>query len=746
VIEMPNTSLSSTPTIASRAIECAWPRAAASTRRRWQLAWLAASLALAPLGCDQSRPAPKASVKPRPAAKSEHARAAAPAPPELAEPVELWKDGEPSGQIDARGPEAEGQLFLDLGEAWTPLLFTDGAGPDGEARPHSFRPVYLALARGEFKNEPFYDRARDDKYLELYGIMPTLHVLRERLRWALKLECSQQLDLTAINNFTGVVSYQGPAEALRTHSKYLIAKKHTERVMAEQGLFDPMLIDLGKLKDKDKAQIKFFLREHDDTEAIKAAQDRLLCEGYFKGKGKWIKGAFDWPTHEALAEFERRHRVYSWGAIGPDTLAALRMDTAQVEHETVVRVLTERAMHAFGAIEDGSATKNGAAVTFTGKGGHQHAVPNLESELREAVVEAFGLRDPGATAAFLDKQGKLEKDAHLYVAIGAPAPPEYYSADMDLSVVIDRGDVWYEFPFDEQGNEKPQPVSRRPHTTIMVNYLGQRFPIARFGTTIGGWRSELIDEVVWWKYKGSPWGEVLWEEVVSAPVWLPPNTTPPRDLLKRRERRKSGESKWQVNVHEMGPSYASAYGLVAAYHREYVKQRDGEIRVTRDEGIRSHGSVDYMSIMRRHSHGCHRLHNHIAVRLFSFVVGHRSHVREGHPPMSFRMNLAYEDEQHTISIKQGGYVFKLAAPIFVSVEEGRIRGAVDHPVSAAVPKFHSECKAYYMPDGRTVVPRPDGTLVPSPAPACDAGIQFVPAREQPLPELGPTSAVDESLR
>ena len=120
-----------------------------------------------------------------------------------------------------------------------------------------------------------------------------------------------------------------PADALRTHAKYLVAKKHTERVMAEQGVFDPARIDLAKLKDKDKAQVKFFQREHDDTEAIKAAQDRLLCEGYFKGKGKWVKGAFDWPTHEALAEFERRHRVYSWGAMGPDTLAALRMDTAQ---------------------------------------------------------------------------------------------------------------------------------------------------------------------------------------------------------------------------------------------------------------------------------------------------------------------------------------------------------------------------------------------------------------------------------
>jgi hypothetical protein len=715
----------------------------------WQLAWLSAALAASSFGCEQARPAAQPTAKPRAAAQSARPAESTPAPSELLEPVDLWRDGEPTGQIDARGQEAEGHLFLDLGEGWTPLLFTDGVGPDGAPRPHSFRPVYLGLARGEFKREAFYDRARNDKYLELYGIMPTLHVLRERLRWALKLECSQQLDLTAINNFTGVVTYQGPAEALRTHSKYLIAKKHTERVMAEQGLFDPALIELDKLKDKDRAQVKFFLREHDDTEAIKAAQDRLLCEGYFKGKGKWLKGAFDWPTHEALAEFERRHRVYSWGAIGPETLAALRMDTAQVEHETVVRVLTERAVHAFGALEDGSATKNGAPATFTGADGKQHPVPNLESELREAVVEAFGLRDPGATAAFLDKLGKLEPDSHLYVAIRAPPRPEYHSADMDLSVVIDRGDVWYDFPFDEQGADRPQPVSRRPHTTIMASYRGQRFPIARFGTTIGGWRSELIDNVVWWKYKGSPWGEVLWEEVVSAPVWLPPNTTPPRDLLKRRERRKSGETKWQVNLHEMGPSYASAYGLVAAYHREYVKQRDGAIRVTRDEGIRSHGSVDYMSIMRRHSHGCHRLHNHIAVRLFSFVLGHRPHVRDGHPPMSFRLAFDYEEEHHAISIKQGGYVFKLAAPIFVSVEEGRIRGAVNRPVTAAVPKFNAECKGYYLPDGRAVLPRPDGTLIPTSAPDCDTAVQSAqPARDEPLPEpaLGPTSAVSGRLR
>ncbi|MBI4767005.1 MAG: hypothetical protein HY787_20860, partial [Deltaproteobacteria bacterium] len=34
--------------------------------------------------------------------------------------------------------------------------------------------------------------------------------------------------------------------------------------------------------------------------------------------------------------------------------------------------------------------------------------------------------------------------------------PEYYSDSMDLSVVIDRGDVWYDFPFDEKGRRLTQ--------------------------------------------------------------------------------------------------------------------------------------------------------------------------------------------------------------------------------------------------------------------------------------------------
>src|SRR5690606_35637176 len=99
--------------------------------------------------------------------------------------------------------------------------------------------------------------------------------------------------------------------------------------------------------------------------------------------------------------------------------------------------------------------------------------------------------------------------------------------------------------------------------------------------------------------------------------------------------------------------YASAYGLVAAYHqREFVRD-DGSRFYGGDEGIRTHGSVDYMSIMRRHSHGCHRLHNHIAVRLMSFLLRHRPHKRVGQEPLTYGRRFQYEGHTYEFALRHG---------------------------------------------------------------------------------------------
>jgi hypothetical protein len=149
----------------------------------------------------------------------------------------------------------------------------------------------------------------------------------------------------------------------------------------------------------------------------------------------------------------------------------------------------------------------------------------------------------------------------------------------------------------------------------------QKIPLVHWRTTIGSWRSEMYNGSEHYKYKESDVGDRVWKEIVAAPVWIPPATTPPRELVRRKW--KDGKVRTVVNYGEFGPSYTSAYGLVAAYHIKEIKDADGTWKADFDNGIRTHGSVDYMSILRRFSHGCHRLYNMSAVRMFSFILAHR---------------------------------------------------------------------------------------------------------------------------
>ena len=212
------------------------------------------------------------------------------------------------------------------------------------------------------------------------------------------------------------------------------------------------------------------------------------------------------------------------------------------------------------------------------------------------------------------------------------------------------------------------------------------------------------------KYKGSPVGRRVWSRIAAAPIWVPPESTPPRVMLTKR--RKRGQEYFEIDYHTTGPSYASAYGLVAAYHRKFYRSPDGQLQVGGDEGIRTHGSVDYMSIMRRHSHGCHRMHNHIAVRLMSFVLEHRPHTRYGSQPMEYRREFEYEEETYLMEFDKGGYNFVLDEPLPVEVLAGRIRGQVKEPIEIALPRYDREMQAYVMPDGQWVTVDRYGTITP----------------------------------
>ncbi len=658
------------------------------------------------------------------------AQTSAPSQPPPLQPVPLWKDGKPAGEIDLAQPHDARIVVLDLGEDWTPYIFTERSNPDEKLVPQSYRATYLALARGEFPHDHHGKRARKDRYLELYGIPPTLTLLRTRFREDVSQDCAAKVDLDPLGRYEPFLPYLVDGKAQRDSSQFLTLERRLKQDMAKQGVDAPSKLDAARLSGADRVTLKQYEKMAPTALLVRSAQARLACEGFYAPNVAYTDGALDWPTSDALALFERRHMVFGWGVLGHDTVEALKQPPLEGERQSVLRVLTERGMHAGGLLEDGSPVVSPAPAgangrpdkprTFVGADGKEHPVPNLEQELEDDIVKAFGLQTPESTLAWLESLGSLS--GQKLVAIEGPQRPEYYSANMELSVVIDRGDVWYEFPYDDQGHERFQPVQRRPTLTVYTEYLGQKIALARYGTTVGGWRTELVDGVEMWKYKGSPVGPRVWRQIVAAPVWLAPPGTPVKTLITRDFNSKTGYS---MDWHELGPSYASAYGLVAAYHSRFREGEDGEVELQGDEGIRTHGSVDYMSIMDRHSHGCHRLHNDIAVRLMSFVLAHRPHTRVGETPVVYKNTVNNtaesppDDSEYVIEIKKTGYTFRLERPVPVEVLTGHIVGKQRTPVTAALPKYDDTKGAYVMPDGNTVRVDRTGAITPLATP--DAG-------------------------
>ena len=397
------------------------------------------------------------------------------------------------------------------------------------------------------------------------------------------------------------------------------------------------------------------------------AEKRLACEGFLLPTSKHRKGKLDDPMRRAIKAFQQRHMIYEGHALQPRTREAIGRSLLENNHRSLMRALRERMMDAGGVIEDGTA----------GRG-----VRNLADELTSAALQQLGLTTPELALAFFQRHqpGAFHR---MYAGVKLPALPEYYDKEMELSIIIDRGDVWYDLPFDAAGAFKPHARKKYPQFMLFVKHGGKDVMLAKWRTTIGGWRAEQAsDGYEYFRYKGSDVGKRVIRQVVAGPVWFAPASTPIRSLVKPGVVR--GKREFVVNYEELGPGYLSAYGLVAGYF--VTPGVNG--RPDWDNGIRAHGSAEYLSMYSANgfSHGCHRLPNHLALRLYSFILHRRPMRILGDDPSNFSRQFLRGEDVFEIRIPSAGYKYMLDPPLPVEVLEGEIKGEVKKPIAEYIPK------------------------------------------------------------
>ncbi len=585
-----------------------------SPHRRWTLALLPLLLGCSHSSTASPPPAPAPAAASAPEAPADHGRV-------------IQVDGGQEKQLDAAEAARLGYGLVDLRDDWTPYIFTEGVAADGTPLTNRYRQVYLGLANDTTDGDGQPIDAGSHNYLELYGIPPTLSVLRARFLEDDPDRCAA-VDYAKIQAVPSIPARDSKGEAReKLRIAHLARDLEQKRRQAKVATLDELAAAQPKLAD----DVKAVVQAKAIALAVPEIEKRLRCEGMFPAKYRHSAGAFDEAMRLAVIRFQHKNKLYESAAFRPKTMAALGRRPLDNDWDALQRVVTERATSAADVLEDGSVDGKEGAPTYESAAGGRLPVRNLVQEATDATLGALGWKSAADALAFFRRHPAADF-GWLRVAVKLPAPPEYYAPHMDLAIEIDRGDVFYDPLFDEEGKPNNQTRHHFPMLTVRTKYRGHWIPLARWRTTIGGWRSDQASNgYEYYRYKGSDVGPRVWRHVVAGPVWIAPNSTPIRTLVKPKVVR--GKSELVVNYDEVGPGYLSAYGLVAAYN--VVPGQNG--KPDWDNGVRVHGSSEYRSIYNPdgYSHGCHRLMNHLAVRLFSFVLQHRNKMVDGDQPLGF---------------------------------------------------------------------------------------------------------------
>jgi len=569
--------------------------------------------------------------------------------------AERWEDGEVKGKICVADAAAKGLTIIDLSDQWTPTILQ----PTREGQAPAFRNSYLELAAEKG------DRGLTgiDHLAELYGVVPALSIVRARLADDARHACHAAIDPKPILTIDRTLAQDNQREV-----KGWINGRQWLGVLLEKERIKRKLADISELETDAKwgPQYKRWKRLGELTDALKVAQQKFHCEGYL-GED-YVNGEFGWRVGNAVEAFQRRNFLMPSERMDKEVREALQLDSRELDFRLALRILRERVTEAAGLIEDGTAGSGPQPVlgrqldpeAMRAARGHnkpmKDAAPDLVNSATDAAAKHLGWTGPNEVRAWLERYPSGTR-----VAIQLPAVPAYHKPHMELSVVIDRGDVWYE--------EKPKwhPVGHRPTFVIYADDGGKKIPLVRWPTTIGGWADQrLPGGGVVQKWKESDVGPRVWHAVTAGPTWIPPKTTPDRDLVKNLY-----NGHWALKSEIFGPGPRSAYGIVLLEHMYPVKLKSGEVRYD-DNGIGTHGSASVTSIVHGTSHGCHRLYNQLAVRLGDFLLHHREHVVKGEVKSGFVRRVVHDGEAFKAEIDSRGFQYELTPPVDVMVTKGNI--------------------------------------------------------------------------
>jgi len=649
------------------------------------------------------------------------------APVAEAAPAEIMvvEGGRSVRQTTPESARRDGLTVVDLSDDWLPYVFSET--PE---KPQPLRPYLIDLANGRMRPSKDYARAREDRYFEAFGVFPSLNVLRRRLADRKRHVCHDRVKDGVLEELPpkNVIPPEEPEKvpnpdpatvaekptvltgrtvsprpltpvekraviAMQAHLRCegllpgkASAARMDRRTVAGLQIYQrlQMIADSGRIDLETRSTLLADSREHDFRALLRALRERVVdATGLLEdGSALGVQGQVQGRVLDS-SEFQPL-------AVQPPTAPSSPAPAAPAAPAPPAQPAAAPAQPAPAKAQPAPAVADASAKITPAS--------DLIAAATHAASQALGWTSPDAVLASTLGPGAAPPGARKparkarkgpaplppAVALRLPPLPPYHGPKMELRAEIDRGEVVLARPvLDKDGKKKwKPPVSDRPTLTLYARVGEREVALARWPTTIGGWKTiQKSDGSMALKYKESVTGDALWPEVLAGPTWHPSPGMPTRKLLIKR-----GDT-WEPKTEIVGPGYRAAYGLVAIVHHQIEGRDEHGQPVLVDHRIRTHGTPAYRSVKRGESSGCHRLHNYLALRLAGFLVKHRENVRDGLVPEDYVRKLEYQGQKVALESENKGYRFKLTPPVPVTVLDGDVRGdakAVKRTVPLAV--------------------------------------------------------------
>ncbi len=315
--------------------------------------------------------------------------------------------------IDASLAEPAGYTLVDFSDDWTPYILAPQMSAEGTPLLNRYRHVFLGEANDllDDDGEPLPPGAKN--YLELYGIPPSLSVLRARFLQDAEHPCHDQESADALEAVE-TVSYVAP-ESVRKE-EHRLARIRAELEIARRKAKVATLDELVEKQPQQAPKLKLLAKRAAEKPAMAAVERRLTCEGLLTPKMKHQTSIYDEPMRLAVRSFQQKHMIYESNYLRKKTVEALAKPLLDNDYEGLVRALRERVVSGAAVVEDGTA------------GTPKNPSRDLADEYTKVAIDQLGLTTADTALAFFKRHG-AEEWKSFRVAVKLPPRPEYYSDD-----------------------------------------------------------------------------------------------------------------------------------------------------------------------------------------------------------------------------------------------------------------------------------------------------------------------------